>query len=180
MSTDGATNRFVQWEILTGLPAEGPIPRHFHRGRPTPSADDFVVRFRNSDGSEWIGIFQGDIFGPDDVMVWPEANAVIVYTAGNFYLVDSSDPGSYEAGGPLCRPGFFLNDDHTKLFVNDFCSVVAYGRDRTAIWQSSVEDLGTIAWMKEMDGVIALGVNQKMGEPVADVRLSPEDGRRIG
>jgi hypothetical protein len=140
-----------------------------------------VVRFRNADGSEWIGNFQQDLFGPDELIAWPEANAVIVFTAGNFYLVDSSDPGSYEAGGPLCFVGgLILNDDRTKFFVNDFWSVVAYGRDRTAIWQSSVEDLGTIAWMREVDGVIALGVNPKMGEPIANVRLSPKDGRRIG
>jgi hypothetical protein len=178
MSADGATNQAAQWEVLKGVPPEGPAPKHFHRGRPTPSEYDFVVRFRKADGSEWIGTFQPDIFGPDEVRAWPEANAVIVYTAGNFYLFDPSDPSRYESGGPLCRPDFFLNDDHTKLIVYDFGTVVAYGRDRTAIWQFEV-DVGTIDWVRDVDGVITLGVRQELKEPVV-IRLSPEDGRRIG
>jgi hypothetical protein len=157
MTTDGATNPVVEWEVLNGLPVEGPMPKHFHTCRPTPSTAGFVLRFRNADGSEWIGNFQEDLFGPDEVRAWPEANALIVFAAGNFYLVDSSDPRSYEAGEPLCFAGLILNYDRTKLFVNDFWSVVAYGLDRTPIWQSTVEDLGMIAWMREMDGVSSLG-----------------------
>lgn len=103
-----------------------------------------------------------------------------MFAASNFYLVDPSEPASYVAGGPFCFPGgLILNDDRTRFFVNDFWSVVAYGRDRAPIWQSSVEDLGSIAWMGEMDGVVALRVQIGMGEPLVDVRLSPDDGRRL-
>jgi len=57
--TDPGPNSLVRWEILKGLPGEGPLPRYFHLGHSTPWSEGFVVRFWNSDGAEWVGNFQG-------------------------------------------------------------------------------------------------------------------------
>lgn len=47
----------VGWEVLTGLPGDGPIPYHFHLGHPSPWAEGLVVRFWKADGSSWVGNF---------------------------------------------------------------------------------------------------------------------------
>ena len=54
MSADANTSRIARWEILPGLPGDGPVPKHFHTGHPTPWAEGFVVRFWNDDGTEWV------------------------------------------------------------------------------------------------------------------------------
>jgi len=73
-----ATSRIIHFEILPGLPGVGPSPKHFHQGRPTPWSEGFVVRFWNSDGSHWVGNFQQGNYGYHDVVLWPEANAIVV------------------------------------------------------------------------------------------------------
>ena len=181
MSTDGGTNQAPRREVLKGLPAEGPFPTHFHQGHPTPWTEGFVVRFRNAGGNEWVGNFQEETLGRNEVVHWPEANALIVIAADNFYLIHSTNPGSYVSGGPLCfASGLFLNDDRTTLFVADLYKVVAYRRDRKPIWQATTEDLGMIIWMGERDGIVAVEVEVEMGEALVDVRISPHNGSRPG
>ena len=62
------TSRIVRWEVLAGLPGEGPIPHHFHLGHPTPWKEGFVVRFWNQDGSEWVGNSQGGFLGHSGIL----------------------------------------------------------------------------------------------------------------
>lgn len=180
MSTEASTSQIVRWEILNGLPGEGPIPKHFHLGHPTPWAEGFVVRFWKADGSEWVGNFQGGGFGHTELVAWPEANAIVVIAADNLYLVDSQDPGKYVTLGPQCLvSGAILNEDRTKLFVAEQYRVIAYGRDRRPIWESKGLG-GLIISIGRMGGVLAVEVEPEMGEPLVTVRLSADDGSYLG
>ena len=42
-SRSGSGSRNVRWEILHGLPGEGPLPRHFHKGHTAPWTEGLVV-----------------------------------------------------------------------------------------------------------------------------------------
>jgi hypothetical protein len=42
---EGAGTRIERWEILPGLPGEGPDPKHFHLRHPTPWKEGVAVRF---------------------------------------------------------------------------------------------------------------------------------------
>jgi hypothetical protein len=77
MSADSIPNPVVRWEILKGLPSEGPIPKYFHKGHPTPWAEGFVVRFWNEDGTEWVGNFQGGSGSIGTVVDSPEATMIV-------------------------------------------------------------------------------------------------------
>jgi len=68
MSADANTSRIARWEILPGLPGDGPVPKYFHTCHPTPWAEGFVVRLWNDDGTDWFGNFQAG---------WTEFSAVI-------------------------------------------------------------------------------------------------------
>src|SRR5690348_2002419 len=115
-AADSSPDRIVRWEILKGLPGEGPIPKHFHLGRPTPWAQGVVVRFWKQDGTEWVGNFQGRTFGVDDVLLWPEAKAVAVIAGGDFYLIDDDDTNSYSTLGSQCSAnGMMLDERHNVL-----------------------------------------------------------------
>jgi hypothetical protein len=67
-----ADKRIVRWKILEGLPGEGPAPKYFHVGHPTPWAEGVAIRFWHEDGTEWIGNFQGGAFRYSNVALWPE------------------------------------------------------------------------------------------------------------
>lgn len=180
MDAEAKACQIIQWEVLKGLPGEGPIPKHFHLGHPTPWSEGRVLRFRNVDGSGWVGNFQVCGYGNTEVAEWPEAKAVVVILAGALYLIDSNDPGNYVTLGPQCSvSGTVLSKDRTKLFVAERYGVLAFGRDRTLIWRS--EGLGgEIISIGDVDGVLEVDVEPELGEPTETVRLSQEDGRYLG
>src|SRR5258708_2157304 len=99
--TDINTGGIVRWEILRGLPGDGPVPKYFHLGHPTPWTEGLVVRFWNADGTEWVGNFQNSRSGGCEILTWPEANAIIIKTSGPFtfdlYLVDAGNPEAYNS-----------------------------------------------------------------------------------
>jgi len=43
MSTDASPSRIVRWEILKGLPGEGPVPKHFHLGQRWSTAQNCAI-----------------------------------------------------------------------------------------------------------------------------------------
>src|ERR1700735_784210 len=71
-------DRIVRWEILNGLPGEGPMPYDFRVGHPTPWKEGFVVRFWNQNETECLGNFQSGYSGHSEVVLWPEGNAICV------------------------------------------------------------------------------------------------------
>ena len=61
---------------------------------PSPWTEGFVVRFWKADGNEWVGNFQGKQDWSTKVLLWQEANSVVVLAMDNFYLVDANIPGN--------------------------------------------------------------------------------------
>ena len=85
--SETATNRIVRWEVLAGLPSEGPMPKYFHLGHPTPWSEGFVVRFWNQDGTNCVGNFQSGWSPIGTVLDWPEATIFPVIAYGACYFV---------------------------------------------------------------------------------------------
>src|SRR6266404_6556626 len=99
MNGESSTNRIVRWEVLQGLPSDGPLPKHFHFGHPTPWAEGFVVRFWNEDGTEWVGNFQGGWGSIGTMVDWPEATMIVVIGYGACFFLPKYDPESYVQHG---------------------------------------------------------------------------------
>src|SRR5258708_6630635 len=138
MTADASTSRIVRWEILRGLPGEGPTPQHFHVGHPTPWTEGYVVRFWNDDGTQWVGNFKRGTSGHTAIVHWPEANAVAVDAAGFLYLINAGDLDDYSTTGSGCyaaRTAF--NEDRTRLFIACGYSIQSYCTDRKLQWESN-------------------------------------------
>ena len=53
----GLDGTLVRYELLKGLPGEGPIPKELHLGPLTPWSERFVVRFwKMKGGNEWNSV----------------------------------------------------------------------------------------------------------------------------
>src|SRR4051812_43629163 len=85
--------RIVRYEVLAGLPGEGPVPLHFHIGHPTPWTEGIVIRFFYEDGTDWVGNFQGH--WSRQIVLWSEADAIVVLAMHNLYLLDARSPEHY-------------------------------------------------------------------------------------
>jgi hypothetical protein len=179
--TDASTSRIVHWEILKGLPGEGPVPKYFHLGHPTPWSEGLVVRFWDADGTEWVGNFQNSRIGSAQIVPWPEANVVGVKTSGHFsfdlYLIHAGNPADYSSH--IYLTGIMFNEDRSMLFVSDGIRIIGYRTDRKLAWVR--EGLGgyDLEMKSCVDGVLTVELEEVLGEPRKVVRLSANDGSNV-
>jgi hypothetical protein len=177
--SSGGAGRVVRWEILPGLPGEGPLPKPFHLGHPTPWAEGLVVRFFAADGSSWIGNFQRSSYlRPTEVILWQEANVIVVIAAGALYLIDAANPSDYYWLKLI--KGIVFDEHWETLFVADSIRLYAFDRDRRPRWIQ--EGLGgyDIELIGCQSGVLTVELEEEIGEPRKTVRIRAEDGQRIG
>jgi len=167
----------VRWEILSGLPGEGPAPIYFHAQHPTPWAEGLVVRFWRADGSQWVGNFQGKQDWSTKVLLWPEADSIAVVAMDNFYLLDGGNPANYiTADSELVVDDVMLNDEHSVLFVAANKTILAFGRNRQLIWRRDS--------LKEFDaqfqtcarGVLSVSVEEELGGERKTLHFSANNG----
>ena len=173
---NASTSRVVRWETLPGLPADGPVPRHFHLGHPTPRVEGFVVRFWNADGSEWVGNFEGFQDWTTKIVLWPKADSIVVLAMDNFYLVDAGNPDSYVTlDSQTLVDDVMLDDEGSVLFVAESTRIHAYGRDRRRLWTRS-ELGGYDAQLVTCScGVLTIEVEEELGGARKTLRLSVKD-----
>lgn len=165
-----------QWEVINGLPGDGPAPMHFHCGHPTPWSEGFVVKFLSADRSAWIGNFQRGIVGFNTVVDWPEAKLVVVIANGACYFVPTTDPATYRTHRLDSVQALLFDSGRDLLLVADYGGVTAYRRDRTIAWQQEGLGLPGIAFISCTDGVLAIKVEFEMGEPWESITLAVSDG----
>lgn len=173
-------NEIVRWEILAGLPGEGPRPTDFHLGHPTPWAEGVVIRFWRADGSHWAGNFQGRQDRHTKVMLWPEADSVVVIASGGLYLVNASNPDIYcTVDGQSLVGDAILDEGHNVLLVTDLWTVRAFGRDRQLLWRQSDLDGYDPQFQTCRDGVLTVEVEEELGGVCKPIRLRVADGELL-
>lgn len=176
MSSSG--DGVVGWEFLIGLSGDGPIPHHFHAGHPTPWCEGLVVLFKNSDGTRWVGNFQHGSGPCAEVTPWPESASILVNAGGYAYLIDGANPSKFGLLGMEVTATAF-DTDRGLLFVADRYEIRAYRRDRDLAWTSKGLG-GLIVSITASEDVLAVEVEEELGEPLVILRLSVHDGMALG
>jgi hypothetical protein len=75
------------FEVLPGLPAEGPYPEQFS-GHGGTHREGFVVRVFPDRSAPWVGNFQAGLGGVSRVVPHPDGRTLLVLAGGCAYLVD--------------------------------------------------------------------------------------------
>jgi hypothetical protein len=139
-----------------------------------------VVRFWNAGGSEWVGNFQGLQDWSTKIVLWPEADSIVVLAMDNLYLVDAGNPDNYVTlDSQRLVDDVILDDQHELLFVAASTEILAYGRDRRLLWTRNGlggydVQLGTCA-----NGILTVEVEGELGEATKTIRLSVKDGTTL-
>lgn len=87
------------FEVLTGLPAYGPMAKSFPASGFGAHSQGFVVEFKSDKFGSWIGNFQ---LGPTTFSAaydHPDAKRIVVVAGGNVYVVDPETQMAEESGG---------------------------------------------------------------------------------
>ena len=175
----GGSGQIVRWEVLPGLPGEGPVALHFHTGHRTPWAEGTVIRFWSEDGTNWVGNFKGRQDRNAKVLVWPEADAIVVQAMDNLYLVDARSPESYTS---VPSPEFALVEhlmfdaERRMLFVAANTTIYAYGQDRRLAWTLRISNGYDALLLECVDDVLTVDVEEELGGARRTMKLSTQDG----
>jgi hypothetical protein len=175
MGRDSAI-RIAQWDVLAGLPGEGPIPKHFHLGHPTPWTEGLVIRVRTNDEVEWIGNFQRGLNGLNKVLAWNEVGCVVVFANGACYRICVSRPDQYSTHGSNVMYALF-NDDRTLLLLaqedGDLIAITGDGEKRWA--RNSLGAFGVV--LKDCQrGIVTAEIETDYDGSWRTVEISSEDG----
>jgi hypothetical protein len=171
------SSEILRWEILSGLPGEGPTPLYFHSQQPTPWAEGLVVRFWRADGSEWVGNFQGKQDWSTKVLLWPEADSVIVMAMDNLYLLDAGNPRNYVAAdSELLVDDVMFDDDRNALFVAANGTILAFGRNRRLIWRRDSLREFDARFQSCANGILSVDVEEELGGERKILHFSVNDG----
>jgi hypothetical protein len=165
----------VRWEILKGLPAEGPAPKYLHMGHPTPWAEGFVVRFWNEDGTEWVGNFQAQ-WGEGSVFDLPGSTSLIVIAYGACYLVPKSDPERYICQGSGVSSALVCDEQQILVVAHQGGDLVAYGPSGTKAWVRDGLAVDGIRLQSCIDGIITADIEYDYDGSWHTVRIRAEDG----
>lgn len=80
-------NSSANYEILAGLPGEGPLPLSFSATGQGRHREGYVVKFEPSDDVCWVGNFQPGLTKFDSVFEQDGGNTHLVISGGQAYVV---------------------------------------------------------------------------------------------
>src|SRR5579863_5195611 len=168
-------DRIVRWEVLKGLPGDGPVPKHFQI---RPWREGFVVRFWNTSGTNWVGNFGGGGAPFCTVFDWDEADMVVVGAAGALYFLRKGDSNCNVARCGDVTSVIF--DENRSLLV---CARVggrltAYARTGDACWSTDRLGVDQIKLKSCTQGVIVAQVDDYDGA-FRQVKISATDGANL-
>jgi hypothetical protein len=78
-----------RFEILAGLPGEGPLPEYFGATESGRFREGFVVRFFPVEGEAWVGNFEPGLTGLNEVIETSATGPITVIAGGQGYDLDS-------------------------------------------------------------------------------------------
>ncbi len=81
----------AKFEVLPGLPSNGPLSEPFTATGQGTHREGYVVRFSPANGESWVGNFQRGSTRFETVVEHPNQHDLIVIAGGQGYVVDPSD-----------------------------------------------------------------------------------------
>jgi hypothetical protein len=124
------------WDVLPGLPGDGPAPVSYQSDNPAVWQEPFPVRFRNAAGLTWDGDFQQGYGRGYEVFYWAEAACFFVNAWGFLYFVSAGDPQDFRFTIRNVQCGVAFDDDRGRVFVADYFRIYAFDRNREKVWES--------------------------------------------
>jgi len=171
-----STSQIIRWEILPGLPGEGPVPKHFHLGHPTPWAEGFVVRFWNEDGIEWVGNFNKGVTPFGSVLDFSEAEIIVVIASGACYFVPKTEPERYTTFGSGVKGALFDERRTLLILAHAGGDLAAYDRTGATVWKHENLSAGGIRLKSCDGGIITAEIEYDYEGQWRTARLSAADG----
>ena len=122
------------YEILNGLPPYGPMYIPISAGKEPFHSEGYVLKFKKTDGEEWVANFKPCWTDFNKVFFFPEHKIVVVFAGGQGYIMN---PDEQE---PKMNFGLTIKDviqnEDGSLICSDDIQILVLDNKTGEIWKS--------------------------------------------
>lgn len=123
-----------QYEILDGLPPYGPKYIPVSGDEEPFCSEGFVIKFKKSNGEEWVANFRPGWTNYNSVFDFPEHNIVVVFAGGQGYVMNPSEQKPKTTFGLTIKDVFRKEDG--SLICSDGTNIMVLDNKTGEIWKS--------------------------------------------
>lgn len=141
-----------RYELLNGLPPYGPMYIPISTDEEPFYSEGYVVKFKKTDGEEWIANFRPGWNQYNKIFEFPKHNIIVVFAGGQGYIMNPDQQK------PLMTFGLSVNDviqkDDGSLICSDDIHILILKNKTGEIWKSERISWDGIKDLKLVDNKI--------------------------
>lgn len=123
-----------RYEILNGLPPYGPMYIPITTDEEPYYSEGYVVRFKKSDGEEWVANFRPGWTNYNNIFDFPEHKAVVVLAGGQGYIMNPDEQKPKMTFGLTIKD--VIQKDDRSLICSDDIHIIMLDRKTFKFWKS--------------------------------------------
>lgn len=124
-----------RYEILKGLPPYGPMYIPIAPDEEQLYSEGYVVKFRKSDGEEWVANFRPGWSDYYNIFDFPEHNTVVVFAGGQGYIINPDEQKPKKSFGLTVKD--VIQKEDGSLVCSDDTHILVVDNKTGEIWNSA-------------------------------------------
>jgi len=123
-----------RYELLNGLPPYGPMYIPISADEEPFYSEGYLVKFKKSNGEEWIANFRPGWTGYNNIFDFPEHNTIVVFAGGQAYIMNPDEQKPKMTFGLTIKDVIQGNDG--SLICSDEIEILVLDNKTGEFWKS--------------------------------------------
>jgi hypothetical protein len=142
-----------RYEILKGLPPYGPMYIPISDDEEPFYSEGYIVKFKKSDGEEWVANFRQGWTNYNNIFDLPELNLIVVFAGGQGYIMNPEEQKPKMTFGLTIKD--VIQKEDRGLICSDGIHILLLDNKTGEIWKSDRISWDGIKDLKLVDNKIS-------------------------
>ncbi len=142
-----------RYEILKGLPPYGPMYIPISEDEEPFYSEGYIVKFKKSDGEEWVANFRPGWTNYNNIFDLPEQNLIVVFAGGQGYIMNPEEQKPKMTFGLTIKD--VIQKEDRSLISSDGIHILLLDNKTGKIWKSDRISWDGIKDLKLVDNKIS-------------------------
>jgi hypothetical protein len=142
-----------RYKILKGLPPYGPMYIPISEDEEPFYSEGYIVKFKKSDGVEWVANFRPGWTNYNNIFDFPEHNIIVVFAGGQGYIMNPEEQKPKMTFGLTIKDVIQIEDK--SLICSDGIHILILDNKTGEIWKSDRISWDGIKDLKLVDNKIS-------------------------
>ena len=141
-----------RYEILNGLPPYGPMYIPISGEEEPFYSEGYVVKFKKSDGEEWVANFRPGWTDYNNIFDFPEHNTLVVFAGGQGYIMNPDEQKPKSTFGLTIKD--VIQKEDGSLICSDDIHILVLDNKSGEFWKSDQISWDGIKDLKLLDNKV--------------------------